>query len=71
MEKRTFNLHVTVNHVQHYFGNVSENMLLEHLKTWLNNSVAEDSFALFSHEVEFDDDGIPFEDENGEVIDDI
>lgn len=69
MEKRTFNVVVSYRGEEKYIPNVSEEMILEYFRQWFESSYAEDFWSCFSHEIEYTDEGIPFEDENGEVFD--
>lgn len=71
MESRTFNVHLSFNHELQLITNLNEHQIMSLLAEWLDKSVAEDSFMCFSHEIIFDENGNPYEDENGEVFDDI
>lgn len=67
--KYTYNISVCVKNNSHYFGNLSAEKVKIHFDQFMLDHCDGDMFGVFPHEIEFSEDGIPFEDENGEVCD--
>ena len=66
-----YNIHCTLDHEPRYLRDVKVEMLVEAFKEWLSNHKEEDSWSVYSHEILFSNDGCPFNDDSGEVYDDI
>lgn len=67
--KYSYNVSVHVCGESHYFGNQNEHQVVNNFNEFMKHCVDGDMFGVFPHEIEFSEDGIPFEDENGEVCD--
>lgn len=66
-----YNIHCTIDNEAHHVGDVKKEELIDYFNAWLDNQNAEDSWSVYSHEILFTDDGFPFNDDSGEVYDDI
>lgn len=69
MAKYSYNISCSVNGESHYFGNMTEEKVKIYFEQFMLDHRDGDMFGVFPHEIVFSEDGIPFEDENGEVCD--